>query len=814
MIYRILALLVTFIWFQQSSAQHIIKGKIIDGQSREPLAFVNISIDGSQRGITSSVEGTFSIKTDAPVSQLTFSYVGYETKIIKLIPEDNGKDLFVKLTRKEVELSEVTVRPKENPAHRIIRRVLENRDRNNPEKMRSFSYTSYNKMYFVAQQDTTLKRKHPTTQLDTLAKDTVNMDKLLKRQNLLLMEFVSQRYFKHPDKNNEQIISSKVSGFSDPSFTLLATQMQSFAFYDNMVTLLDKQFLNPISPGSFKKYFFLLEDTFLTENADTLFVISYRPKRGSNFDGLKGVLYINTNGYAIQNVIAEPWQDSKRFAIRIQQSYEFIDHKQWFPTQLNTDLLFKSTKIKTRRGDYYPVGIGKSYLSDINLNPDLSKVKFSNVEIKINDDAHKQTDSTWQAYRRVPLTAKDSATYHIIDSIGKAEKFDQKLRFFEAFASGYIPFKIFNIDYKKVFSYNSYEGVRLGFGMATNYKVASFFSVGGYMAYGFKDKAWKHSAFLDIFPSWHSETKLSLRHSHDVFETAGYTFFEDNLMTSSEWYRDFLVNQMDMTKERSAALSFRMLRYFKLNISLTTSRKLVNNYGFLTYQEGIPSLTNAFSFTEAALCLKFGFKEKFMLTPNKKRLSLGTPYPMVWFNYKKGLNYLNGDYIYSKYELKISSKFVTRTTGKSQITFVAGRVDGNIPLCNLYNGHGSYQQFTIEAESSFATMRMNEFYSSEFASLFLKQDFGTLLFGTPKFKPELCVVTNIGFGKMLHKDYHQITTFGTLEKGYYESGILANRLLNNQLTSIGFGIFYRYGPYTFERTADNFAYKITFALNL
>ena len=111
-------------------------------------------------------------------------------------------------------------------------------------------------------------------------------------------------------------------------------------------------------------------------------------------------------------------------------------------------------------------------------------------------------------------------------------------------------------------------------------------------------------------------------------------------------------------------------------------------------------------------------------------------------------------------------------------------------------------------------MRMNEFYSSEFASLFLKQDFGSLLFSRPNFKPELCLVTDIGFGKMLHKDFHQLRTFNTLEKGYYESGILINRLLNGPLTNLGFGIYYRYGPYTFTRIADNFAYKVTLSLNL
>lgn len=815
MLIRLFSFLLLLLGFQFVKAQIIIKGKVSDEDTKEVLAFVNISLDDSRTGVTSNLDGLFTIEASSSLTQLRFSYVGYETKVITLQHDDQEKDLHVFLKKKEVELAAVTIKPGENPAHRIIKKVLENRDRNNPENIPSFSYSSYNKMFFTLQQDTSLNRKHPVMRMDSTGRDTSlsRINKFINRQHFFLMEFVSQRYFKHPDKSYEKVVSSRVSGFSDPSFTLLGTQMQSFSFYDNMVTLLEKQYINPISTGSIKKYFFLLEDTFITETFDTLFVISYRPKRGSNFEGLKGVLYINTNGYAIQNVIAEPARNTDRFAIRIQQRYEFIDHRQWFPTELNTDLLFKGSKIKTKQGDLFPVGIGKSYLSDINLAPDLSKVKFSNVEVQVAENAHKKNDTTLN-YVRQPLTTKDSATYKMIDSLGRAEKFDQKLKFVEAVISGYIPYKIFNIDYRKLYTYNRYEGSRFGLGLATNQKVASFLSVGGYFAYGCKDKDWKYSSFLHIFPSWSSETKLKFKYSKDVWETASYSFFEDHMMNSSEWYREFMINQMNMIEEREASFEFRTLQYFKINLFFNQSRKQMSDYLFGNTIEENPNLKNIYNFAEVGFNIKFGFKEKFVLTQSKRRLSLGTDYPMIWFNYKKGLNNFNGDYEYSKYEFKMYKRFVTRTFGKSHLTAVGGKIDGNIPLCNLYNGHGSYQPFTLESENSFATMRLNEFYSSKFASLFLKQDFGSLLINRPIFKPEICLVTNIGFGKLQNPNYHQGVTIKTLNKGYYESGILINRILNSQFSGIGFGLFYRYGPNSFVKISDNFAYKLTAYFNL
>ena len=41
---------------------------------------------------------------------------------------------------------------------------------------------------------------------------------------------------------------------------------------------------------------------------------------------------------------------------------------------------------------------------------------------------------------------------------------------------------------------------------------------------------------------------------------------------------------------------------------------------------------------------------------------------------------------------------------------------------------GSYKPFTLETEQSFGTMRFNEFLSDRFIGLFIKQDFGKLLF--------------------------------------------------------------------------------------
>jgi hypothetical protein len=102
-----------------------------------------------------------------------------------------------------------------------------------------------------------------------------------------------------------------------------------------------------------------------------------------------------------------------------------------------------------------------------------------------------------------------------------------------------------------------------------------------------------------------------------------------------------------------------------------------------------------------------------------------------------------------------------------------------------------------------------------FFSIHFRQDFGSLLFKTKKFQPEVVLTTSYGFGQLEKPELHQNIEFNALEKGYFESGMLINYLFK-QLNVIGYGVgvFYRYGPYSFSNNSDNFAYKFTIMFKL
>ena len=101
--------------------------------------------------------------------------------------------------------------------------------------------------------------------------------------------------------------------------------------------------------------------------------------------------------------------------MRIQQMYEFIGGRQWFPVQLNTEVTFNSITLTKSK----PVGIGKSYRRDINLDAEVIGRELSNIAVEITPEAARQDESVWKRYRVDSLTMKDINTYRVIDSLGK-----------------------------------------------------------------------------------------------------------------------------------------------------------------------------------------------------------------------------------------------------------------------------------------------------------------------------------------------------------------------------------------------------------
>lgn len=808
-------------------------GKVLDNKTKKGLAFVSILVVGDQKGVQTDIDGKFKIYASKPNTKLRLQYVGYETKDIEL---NSGEDLIILLNEKENKIKEVVVFAGENPAHRIINRAIENKDFNNPEKLNSFRYKSYNKFYFTGKKDSLvtaridsyaiagkfmkeLKQNDSSAyykKLDSISiankKRIQKSDSLFNTQYLFLTETVTERSYLRPEKTKEKIKALKVSGLKNPQFVLIASQFQSFSFYKDYLKVLDKNYLSPLANGSTTKYFFDIEDTLYNAN-DSIFVISFKPMKGKFFDGLKGVLYINTNGYAIQNVIAEPYKSSY-FNIRIQQQYEKVEGA-WFPIQLNTDLDFgKSIQINDRT----MFGVGRTYIKDLEINIDEKKKNFNGVVLDYDNKSIKNnSDSLLNKYRVDTLNVLEKNTYRVIDSLGKAEKLDEKVKYGTILARGNLPVgKYLQIDLKRILSgFNEFEGVRLGMGLSTSEKLSKKFSLATYFAWGTKDNKFKYGASIDIPIYSERDIRFISSYTYDVIES-GSTNFKADKLNLNDSYRNLIVSNMDFQRGFESSIRLRSQKYLLHHFYISQyKRNTTNSYN---YSNDIGLISNTFDIREIGISTRWAYGEEFMRQAGE-RISLGTKYPVLYFkiSYNEGLSD-SYDQTFIKYDLKINKTITIRNIGKSSFQLHAGYIDGKVPYPFAYNGRANYNgSFSLSSQGYFETMLMNEFLSSSYAAIFYRHDFGKLLYQSKYIKPGIAISSAAGWGELNNLSQHKNINYKTMEKGYYESGLIISDILSfkTNIYNMGFGagVYYRYGPYRNINEKDNLAYKLNFNIS-
>ena len=99
----------------QLFSQGTIKGKVIDGKTREALPFVSVLILNTQKGATTDNEGNFSI-TNSPLGyfKLQASFVGYKTIVTEdyLVTNDKVPFITIELFETASKLDEVVIKTK------------------------------------------------------------------------------------------------------------------------------------------------------------------------------------------------------------------------------------------------------------------------------------------------------------------------------------------------------------------------------------------------------------------------------------------------------------------------------------------------------------------------------------------------------------------------------------------------------------------------------------------------------------------------------------------------------------------------------
>jgi hypothetical protein len=783
-----------------SVSQVTVKAVVADSISRQVLPFATVKPDAAQPAVITTIGGYFSVTVPSPTTLLRISYVGYPDKIIAVGRLQRTDTVF--LSPEGRTLGEVIVRPQAEKIRRIVNTAVRNKPLHNPELFERYQCHVYYKMKVdlvpsgVAIDSSRLKRRTASTgrkgtERKEEDKDSTGFTLLSEKNHLLFSESLSKRLYKRPQQLQETVLASRFSGLKKTYFPSLVTDVLPFHIYGDYIAMNDKDYVNPVAKGWQQRYDFSLHDEII-DGGDTTFILAFSPKSKVSFNSLAGLVFINSDGYAISHFSGSTTDSASQRETRIEQVYTRHEGR-WFPRELNYDLIFKK----------YPSPLFTMKMNGHSIIDSVSFAAFSNrlldkaYPVKLSDSVDSYTEKQWERLRMDSITTRELNTYHLLDSIAQKHKLEKAFEIVGQLAVGRLPIGKIDIDLERLIATNEYEGTRLGLGFYTNDKLSKRFSIGGWAGYGFRDKIVKFGASITSYPGKNKDHWLRFSYNTDFRNTGNIDIHAD---IDRSGFRNWLLSQVDRISE------------YKLEAHTQRGYWEIDAEGL--QQELVSHMSNSFRYRgdtlrnflrrEITLGLRYAYGEK--------RVPLfgyyfpsGTKYPIVYL--RSGIGTVSSDGYLATYVRSLAAiTFSTRVNrwGMDRWQVEAGltHVIDNKPLPRsfLLAAKGFRTEgLNYYAWGGFLTLRPYDLYMDSYVSLLYKHDFDKYLWNLRFSKPFISIAHNLMYGRLVRST--KISNPGIIApaSGYHESGLVLNQLLQKNLFNAAYlyinaGAFYHWTP--------------------
>ncbi|MBO9202558.1 MULTISPECIES: DUF5686 and carboxypeptidase-like regulatory domain-containing protein [Niastella] len=740
---RSFTLLLFITCFVCAQAQTVIRGFVKDAQTHTPLAFVSVYFKGS-KGVVSGEDGSYSISTTNPKNTtLEFSFNGYKIlrkKIEAGVTQELDADMEV------AEMASITVNSrrrskysnKNNPAVDLIRKVVDNRDRN---RMKAFDYVQYQQYEKMELSLTNKPEKLMNNRLLKNYRFLVENQDTTKIEGKALVpvyieETISNKFFrKSPSKEKTFVLAKKKVNLgefvdNDGITRYLNSMYTPIDIYEPNLMLLSNQLLSPISDLAPTFYRFYVGDTVELDGIK-LVKLTFAP-RNPNDLLFKGSMYVTLDGnYAVQKIqmgLAKHANINWTRELRIKQDFERGDDGRYHVVKSN--ILSEFALSKKASGGL----VGErtvSYKNYIINQPAPDSVYEGKPEV-IVDAPTSGADSFWTANRHTALSATEEKAYTNMDSLKNMKSYRRLMDWATFLLAGYKSAGPFDIGPVNAFySFNPVEGFRLRLGGRTTPKFSKRLYFETYAAYGFKDERWKY--FVSGAYSFNGKSiysfplnYLRLSYQHDTKIPGQELQFvqEDNFLLSfkrgnnNKWlYNDIFTAEY--------------VREFGKNISYTFGFKNWKQQpaGSIIYQKtdaagtfNIPAITT----TELSAEIRWAPHEQFY-QGKVYRIPIYNKYPIFRLRYISGIKgFVNGDYNYQQLTLNIFKRFYFSQFGYADVVAEGGNMFGQVPY-PLLTIHRANQTYAYQL-NSFNMMNFMEFVSDHYASVSTDYYFNGFIF--------------------------------------------------------------------------------------
>lgn len=759
------------------SQKTVVSGHIVDDETGEAIPYVNIGYLHSLTGTISETDGSFFLSTTRAADTLMVSSLGYEVMRLP-IRIGTTQNIEIRLVPKSIALDAVVVKPGENPAFRILKKINEHKKQNNPDKLSDYQYKAYTKLRLDMNNiDQNFKDARLLRDFGFVF-DYMDSSEVFNKNYLplLITETVSKIYrSKNPPVNREVIEAFKISGIENKTVSQYTGKMyQHLNIYDDFILFFDPGFVSPIADVGRLYYRYLLEDS-ASIDGTWCRKISFRPKRKQERT-FHGFMWVADTSYAIKKVQLRVSADVNLNLLKdMVATYEYdrINDTTWFLTSedliIDFNLAEKTYGFFGRKTAVYD----SIYFDRMVPEP----VKKMTTDTHLLENKLDREDDFWKTNRKAELTSEDSRIYTMVDSVKQVPLFKTINTMVNMVATYYLVTGPVEIGpYYTTFSSNVIEGPRLRLGGRTSNAFSTKIMPGGHIAYGFKDEKFKYGLYVTYMFNTNPRRTSTVSYFHDIRQLgkSENAFLDDNYLTSilrrNPNYKLTMVDQFSAHYEHEWALGFfNTLKVMRQKIYPTVHVPFGDIMLTDTLDHG--PITAA----EITLSTHFAYREKFVWGMFERR-SLGSQYPTLDLDLTYGPKGITGSqYDYLKIRFKISDKMETNPFGYLKYRITAGKIFGTLPypLLKLHEGNETYAYDPL----SFNMMNYYEFVSDEYLSFFAEHHFqGFFLNRIPLLRRlhwREVVGCNILLGNLSDKNKNVMAFpdgLSGLHEPYYEAG--------------------------------------------
>ncbi len=697
-----------------------IRGRVIDAQTREPIAYVNIAFRGLPIGTITSEKGEFFLETRTTGDSLTFSYVGYQSKTVA-VKKGYFQEINVELQPEAIELASIVVKPGEYQANRIVKNIIRNKDKNNPANLSYFCH-SYNKIQVDLNNVNLEASQRKFLNQFKFIWDYVDTNAITGKPYLpiFITESLSDYYYRSSPKMEKEIIkATKISGVNNESVAQFTGMIyQNVNIYDNYINIFDQGLVSPIANAGLIYYKYILVDSAFVGNR-WCYQISFKPRRKME-PTFTGDFWVNDTTWA---VVKAQFRLSDMVNLNFvndmvtTSEYVPINDTLWFPKQLT---MFVDFNLTDKEAGFF--GHKTVTYSDVTLNPDFpSEITEQPTSLKVMEGALNQDKEYWNKTRPFELTPKEANIYAMVDSVQQVPLYKTFVDIINMIVNYYYVVGYVEIGpYYQTYSFNEIEGNRFKVSGRTSNEFSTKVMLSGFLAYGDKDNRFKWGVGSMYMIGKNPRQVLSLDYKSDI-EQMGQSpnaLTEDNILTSflrrNPNYKLTMVKDFSVSYEKEWFTGLSNTIYFSNRIMYPTEY-----IPFLPVGGGL-QLKNI---TTSAVTLNTRWvKDETFVQGEFTRVSMGSKWPEVNFDITKGTKgVLGSDYSYWKLHLNYYHKFNVNPFGYARVIADAGKTFGEVPypLLQLHEGNETY----AFDRYAFNMMNYYEFASDQYASLYLEHHF-------------------------------------------------------------------------------------------